>query len=82
MFEQEQNSGVKVLIEVVILFLSDVNECESNPCRNGGTCVNQWHRYSCMCQLGFTGYNCERSKCFNYMPEYLRIKCMAFITLL
>ncbi|XP_056379423.1 protein crumbs homolog 1 isoform X2 [Hyla sarda] len=27
----------------------DINECESNPCRNGGTCVNLLGGYICRC---------------------------------
>lgn len=33
--------------------------CSPNPCRNGGTCVDQWLGYSCRCAAGFSGTNCE-----------------------
>lgn len=31
------------------------NECESNPCMNGGTCKDMTSGYVCTCRMGFTG---------------------------
>ena len=33
--------------------------CASNPCMNGGRCVQSGTAYSCTCPDGFTGLNCE-----------------------
>ena len=42
---------------------TDVNECAAtNPCSNGGTCVNDYGKYFCRCSRGFAGYNCDRRK--------------------
>ena len=38
------------------------NPCEGNPCLNGGRCrpdPSVRTRYSCTCQPGFVGSNCE-----------------------
>ncbi|XP_048259719.1 neurogenic locus notch homolog protein 3-like isoform X2 [Haliotis rufescens] len=40
----------------------DVDECLSNPCQNGATCltsINYLDFYYCQCVSGFTGSNCE-----------------------
>ena len=43
---------------VEILF-ADIDECASSPCQNGGTCVDGINSYSCNCNAGYTGDNCE-----------------------
>ena len=42
--------------------LTDINECESNPCENGATCIEKVGSYSCDCVAGFIGVNCEIGK--------------------
>ena len=37
----------------------NVDECASNPCENGGTCVDGVAEYTCTCPCGFTGDHCE-----------------------
>ncbi|XP_020628365.1 uncharacterized protein LOC110065552 [Orbicella faveolata] len=39
--------------------LTDLDECESNPCSNGGVCVNGVNKFTCNCIPGFTGLQCE-----------------------
>ncbi|XP_061172865.1 CUB and sushi domain-containing protein 3-like [Saccostrea echinata] len=36
-----------------------INSCASNPCLNGGTCVNGLDRYDCLCTSSYNGVNCE-----------------------
>ena len=43
-------------------YVSDINECNSNPCQNGGTCTDFINNYSCQCAAGYSGVNCEISK--------------------
>ncbi|XP_050405698.1 sushi, von Willebrand factor type A, EGF and pentraxin domain-containing protein 1-like [Patella vulgata] len=36
-----------------------VNTCSSNPCKNGGSCINGVESYTCQCNPGWSGINCE-----------------------
>lgn len=47
--------------ELYLLF-SDVNECDSNPCLNGGTCINLKGRFECLCASHYTGALCDQRK--------------------
>ena len=38
----------------------DNNECSSNPCQNGGTCVDGCASYTCRCRSPYSGTNCEQ----------------------
>lgn len=38
---------------------TDLNQCRSSPCKNGGTCINSPNTYACKCLPGYIGKNCE-----------------------
>ncbi|XP_061073753.1 protocadherin Fat 4 [Conger conger] len=46
---------------------SDVDECEGDPCQNGGTCVNHLGGFTCHCARGFSGKHCHSDvdECWN-----------------
>uniref|UniRef100_A0A0L8GAC7 EGF-like domain-containing protein n=2 Tax=Octopus bimaculoides TaxID=37653 RepID=A0A0L8GAC7_OCTBM len=37
----------------------NINECLSNPCQNGGICIDKINGYICKCMKGITGKYCE-----------------------
>ncbi len=37
----------------------DIDECNPNPCQNGGTCTDGINEYTCECIEGYTGNSCE-----------------------
>lgn len=37
----------------------EIDECASNPCYNGGKCVNLINDFNCTCPLGFAGKQCK-----------------------
>ena len=41
----------------------NIDECQSNPCKNQATCVDELNAYSCKCQPGFSGSRCETGIC-------------------
>ncbi len=45
-----------------IWLFPDINECASNPCQNGGVCVDGINRFTCNCPVGYTGLFCEIGK--------------------
>lgn len=36
------------------------DDCRNSPCRNGGTCVDGYNSYTCVCPSDRTGQDCER----------------------
>ena len=40
---------------------SDIDECEPDPCMNGGTCVDGVNGFNCSCTAGFVGDTCNAS---------------------
>jgi Notch-like protein len=36
-----------------------VDNCDPNPCQNGGSCTDGVNTHTCDCVEGFTGDNCE-----------------------
>ncbi|XP_069744223.1 fibulin-7 [Narcine bancroftii] len=38
---------------------TEINECVSNPCQNGGSCVDAVNHYTCSCPNNWTGSLCE-----------------------
>jgi hypothetical protein len=49
----------RCLMSAVWLLNTDIDECLSSPCQNGGTCTDDVNGYTCACDAGYTGTNCE-----------------------
>ena len=37
----------------------DEDECSTNPCQNGGTCIDGYFTYTCSCPYHYTGIKCQ-----------------------
>lgn len=49
----------------IVILISDIDECGSQPCVNGATCNDEVNAYSCTCLAGYTGGHCETGKQLN-----------------
>ncbi|XP_057264396.1 sushi, nidogen and EGF-like domain-containing protein 1 isoform X3 [Pezoporus wallicus] len=38
---------------------NEINECQSQPCLNGGQCKDRIAEFLCLCEPGYTGQHCE-----------------------
>jgi len=54
----------------LILMFSDIDECGSNPCAHRGTCIDGVNSFTCSCEEGYSGYDCdtgiEETKCIDH----------------
>lgn len=64
---------------------TNINECNSIPCKNHGLCIDGPNNYTCDCShTGYTGYNCDEDinecngnpclnhgTCFNTYGNYI-----------
>ena len=50
-----------------MLYIADMNECDSDPCVNDGTCVDDVNGYNCDCVRGYADENCDVGE---YMTAY------------
>jgi len=41
---------------------AEIDECLSDPCENGGTCIDLINGYECRCTSQYTGVNCGFSQ--------------------
>ena len=41
---------------------SEVDECSSQPCLNGGVCTDAQAEYVCKCVPGYGGKNCDKGE--------------------
>lgn len=52
-------SNIDYSLTCFVLMSPDGNQCKSSPCLNQGSCQDHLGFYSCTCDSGFTGRNCE-----------------------
>ena len=43
----------------LVLLFSDINECASMPCANGGACTDLVNVFTCQCVAGYSGVVCQ-----------------------
>ena len=51
----------------------EIDECQSEPCMNGATCLDEVNAFECHCAPGFEGDFCEMGKILYLLPNMLYI---------
>ncbi|KAJ7366002.1 Olfactomedin-like protein 2A [Desmophyllum pertusum] len=73
-------SDKKKLMKLGEIIDVDINECDSNPCLNGGSSVDLVNEYNCICPPGYNGSRCgndSKSQLQGYkMFRYLLLFCL------
>ena len=46
-------------IKCHLFFHLETDECQSNPCQNGGTCIDGVYNFTCACSSYHSGSRCE-----------------------
>ena len=54
----------QMIINLNLILILDISECDSDPCENGGNCTDDVNGYTCSCANGWTGSECQFSECF------------------
>ena len=58
----ENKTCLAIHINLSFFSFLQVGECYSNPCLNGGACIDWVNMYTCQCLPGYNGPQCEDSK--------------------
>lgn len=53
------------VIAAFFFFLTDVDDCQSEPCENGGTCIDRIDSFLCLCLPSYGGDTCEKGESEN-----------------
>ncbi|KAM8728657.1 protein crumbs homolog 1-like isoform 1-T3 [Acanthopagrus schlegelii] len=51
----------------------DVDECASDPCMNGGFCVNYVNSFECVCDMNYSGIHCQMDVSDFYLYLFLGV---------
>ncbi len=51
-----------IIYLILIYFIIDIDECHTNPCHNGGTCIDGLNSFTCVCLPSYAGALCEQGK--------------------
>lgn len=68
----QYNSMICMLIRIICL-ASDVNECDSTPCLNGGQCGDEIGDFVCYCPALYAGKTCDVCKYYGIKHQYYNL---------
>lgn len=60
----------------------EIDECDSDPCMNGGVCIDEIDRYTCNCTgTGYEGDRCQNGELFSQWWHLSAHSMSAFLSL-
>ena len=55
----------------VDFLFADINNCVTNPCKNGGSCEDLVYSFNCTCAPGYNGTRCEIGKYIHHVIMHM-----------
>ena len=56
------SSSANFKFSTIYFSFPDIDECDSDPCKNGANCTDGVNNYTCTCMAGYGGPNCSIGK--------------------
>ena len=50
-------------MNITLSYVSDIGECANVTCSNRGNCTDGVDTYTCVCEAGYNGTDCEIGRC-------------------
>lgn len=75
MLEEVQMFRTTLIDIYQTLYQTDIDECSSDPCANGGTCKDGIEAFTCSCPKGFSGQRCQEGE-IQILKNNLDVLCL------
>ena len=56
------NNVLAFAYNATFLYITEIDECSSDPCMHEGNCTDIVNGYICTCAPGYTGMDCKTGK--------------------
>ena len=80
------NMYILYSLYITMIFSSDIDDCDPNPCQYGGACSDGLDSFTCTCADGYHGETCQHGRSENFISNFyiirliVSIECTNFVT--